>query len=82
MANKTDLTAENLIKSRFKSYSKQLTDVRKKLEAIKKEKTGLIEYGKQLTGALNAMQDILKDTTDASIVLGGDRCTEAERSSA
>lgn len=78
---KEELTAENLIKSRFTSYSEKLTEVHKKLAALDEEKKKLVEYGKQLTGALNAMQDILKDTMDASIMMGIE-CSDAKPSSA
>jgi len=78
---KEELSAESLIKARFSAYSKSLTEVRQKLAALEEEKKKLEEYGKQLTGALNAMQDILKDTTDASIMLGVG-CSDTKPSSA
>lgn len=80
--DKKDLTAENLVKNRFKQYSAELSDIHKKIAAIEEEKIKLTETGKQLTGALNAMQDILKDVNDASIVIGMEECTETKPSSA
>jgi len=79
---KTELTAENLIKARLATYSDQIAEVRTKIEAIDVERKRLEEYGKQLTGALNAMQDILKDTNDASIIVGIKECSGEKPSSA
>ena len=78
---KTELTAENLIKARLAAYSNQLAEVRQKIAVLDEEKKKLVELGKQLTGGLNAMQDILKDTNDASIVVGIE-CSGTKLSSA
>ncbi|MHC4743292.1 MAG: hypothetical protein ACYS8Z_15360 [Planctomycetota bacterium] len=78
------ISVDKIVKDRITEYSTRIEDVHKKLAALEEEKTKLNDLGKQLVGAINAMQELLRETDDVYVASqrGVEPCTAAKQFSA